>query len=231
MGGAGGLDASPDPALTDVPDSHRALALEMARILQNWPDDIPTARREQLASQLEKSVLLLDRPTRQDLAVRLGQDASTPLPLLAILFFDAPRSVRDSILARHAEDKREISCAAIDDAGRLTLMAAARDYCADRFVQTLGRITDISAFAAGRVLGDVSGECLAILCRGAGLPRLVFSTITMLTDASLQAAERKLELFDRVAEIPARRLVGSWRATRSWQRNGLAETPLLALTR
>jgi hypothetical protein len=70
-----------------------------------------------------------------------------------------------------------------------------------------------------------------ILCRGASLPRLVYSTITMLADASLKAAERKLELFDAVADVPARGLVRSWRATRPWERNGLAETPRLTLTR
>jgi hypothetical protein len=226
----GGSNHPSEPASEDAPEGHRALAFELAHILQNWPNDVPAERRETLALQLENIVLLLDRPTRQDLAIRLGQDASTPLALSAILFFDAPRCVRDAILARHAHGAPEPDCEPTADDG-LALILAARDYSATSFAPALARTTGIPPFAANRVLSDVSGECLAILCRGANLPRLVFSTIAVLADASLAAAERKLELFDAVADAPARGLVRSWRAARRWQRNGLAETPLPAPAR
>lgn len=214
-----------DPESRDAPEGHRALAFELAHVLQDWPDDVPAPRRTQIVLLLEKIFLRLDRPTRQALAGRLGRDASIPLSLSAILFLDAPRPVRDVILARHASLEIDCKPAAVDGAA---LIRAARDYSAGRFAQELGRTSGFPLFAATRLLDDVSGECLAIVCRGLGLPRLVFSTIAVLGDVSLKSAERKLALYDEVAEQPAKGLVQSWRASCAWQHGTLVERPRLA---
>jgi len=214
-----------DPELHDAPEGHRALAFELAHVLQNWPDGVPAARRAQIALLLEKILLPLDRPTRQALAGRLGHDAAIPLSLSGILFFDAPRSVRDAILARHAGIEIDRKALVVDGAA---LIRAARDYSTDRFAQELARSTGIPLCAITRILGDVSGECLAILCRGIRLPRLVFSTIAVLGDVSLRSAEKKLELFDAVAIQPTKGLVQSWRASCAWQHGTFAEGPRLA---
>ena len=225
MGADGGLNHLFDPESHDAPEGHRALAFELAHLLQNWPDDVPVARRVAIALLLEKMIPPLDRSTRQALAARLGGDDSVPRSLSAILFFDASRSVRDAILARHAGLETDCERFTVDGPA---LIREARDYSIDSFAQELTRMTGIPPFAIHRILGDVSGECLAILCRGTRLPRLIFSTIAVLGDASLKSGERKLELYDTVAEQPAKALVQSWRAARAWEHDTLAERPLPA---
>jgi hypothetical protein len=80
------------------------------------------------------------------------------------------------------------------------------------------RLLGVPVAVAGRAIADASGEGLALLCKGARLSRATFSTIAVLSDASLDSAERKLELYEAVPEETSIRMVQVWRERRDGYR-------------
>jgi hypothetical protein len=206
-----------DLASSGAPEERGKLAMELAEVLVDWPEDYPPHMRASFALLLEKIAGQLDCTARKDLAARLAPHVTVPLSLLNELFFDSSREQRDTILARNEQENSqgEVAPASIDEP---SLVRAVREYPPETFVQTFARLLGISATTAGRAVSDSSGEGLTILCKGAQISRATFSTIAVLTDASLDSAERKLELYETVEEGTAAHLVQFWRARREARR-------------
>jgi hypothetical protein len=75
----------------------------------------------------------------------------------------------------------------------------------------LAEMLGLTQDRAAEILGDESGEALAIACKGAGISRAAFSTLALLalphgTDPSL-----RLAAYDRIATLDAARTLRSWR--------------------
>jgi uncharacterized protein (DUF2336 family) len=202
-----------DLAPGGAPEERRQLAMELAEVLLDWPADYPAHMRTSFALLLEKIVVQLDGRARRELARRFAPDPAAPLALLNELYFDSGRELRETILKRNAQASmvEAFEPSPIDEP---SLIRAARDYPPETFAQTFARLLGIPLATAGRAIADVSGEGLVILCKGAHLSRATFSTIAMLTDASLDSAQRKLELFETVPEEISARMVQFWRAQR-----------------
>jgi len=195
------------------PEERRQLAMELAEVLLDWPADYPAHMRASFALLLEKIVVQLDGRARRQLAARFAPGSAVPLTLLNELYFDSGRDMREAILRRNAQAsmRDEFEPLPIDEP---SLIRAAREYPPGTFAQAFARLLGIPLATAARAIADVSGEGLVILCKGAHLSRTTFSTIAMLTDASLDSAQRKLELFETVPEEISARMVQFWRAQR-----------------
>jgi len=202
-----------DLAPGGAPEERRQLAIELTEVLLDWPEDYPEHMRASFALLLEKIVVQLDGPSRKELAARFSPGVEAPLSLMNELYFDSGREMREAILRQNAQ-------AAMDDefaplpVDEPSLIRAAREYPPETFAQTFARLLGIPLVTAARAIADASGEGLVILCKGAHLSRATFSTIAMLTDASLDSAQRKLELFEIVPEDISARMVQFWRAQR-----------------
>ncbi|MGD0190625.1 MAG: DUF2336 domain-containing protein [Rhizomicrobium sp.] len=202
-----------DLASGEAPGDWCGLARELADVLVDWPEDYPAHMRPSFALLLEKIASHLEAQTRTEIGERLAHIDTTPPALLNEFFFDCGREGRDMILARVAQS----AGSAVDDAPTVDepmLVKAARDYPPDIFLHTFARLTGVPAATGTRAIGDGSGEGLAILCKGARVSRSTFSTIVLLTDASLGSAEHKLEAFDSVSDDSSATMVQFWRLQR-----------------
>jgi hypothetical protein len=206
-----------DLASGSEPHERRALALELADIVLDWPEDYPAHMRASFTLLLEKLVTPLDCQTRKELAARFVADPAAPLGLLNEFFFDCGHDMRQAIVARNALEHTpcETPGAPIDEP---SLVQAAREYPPETFAQMFARLLGIPVAVAGRAIADTSGEGLALLCKGARLSRATFSTIAVLSDASLDSAERKLELYETVPEETSIRMIQVWRQRRDGYR-------------
>ena len=187
------------------------LASELCALLLDWPQAYPPAMRTPFETLLEKTVRLLDEPQRKILAEEMGTGGELPLAALNEIFFDAPERLRSRILARNAK-------ADADDADPLpqfdavAFVNAARHKRGDAYAGAFAGLFGISRDAADAVLSDASGEALAIACKGAELPRAVFSSIALLTGSSEPASQKKrLAAFEQVSADAARNMVRFWR--------------------
>jgi hypothetical protein len=172
---------------------------------------------------LEKIVGQLDCPTRKELAARFASDPAAPLALLNELFFDCEAAARATIIARNTEagGQAESNLSPIDEA---SLIQAAREYPPETFKQTFARLLGVPAAVAGRAIADTDGDGLALLCKGARLSRATYSTIAMLTDASPDLAERKLELYETVVAESSTLMLQVWRERRDQHRTSSEST-------
>jgi hypothetical protein len=206
-----------DLASGDAPDEHRALALELADIILDWPEDYPAHMQASFELLLEKIVTQLDCQTRKELVARVASEPAAPLALLNELFFDCGPDLREAIVARNAKENapEDVFSTPVDEP---LLLQAAREYPRETFTQTFSRLLGIPVAVAMHAFADASGEGLAILCKGAQLSRATYSTIAMLTEASLESAERKLELYETVAEEASARMLQVWRDRRDGYR-------------
>jgi hypothetical protein len=200
-------------ASSDTRAERGMLAMELADILTDWPEEYPPHMRESFTILLEKIVDQLDDHERRTLAARLAPNSTTPLTLLNGLFFDTSPDLRGAVLTRNSQERHreEIVPMPVDE---LYLVQAAREYPPETFVRTLARLLCIPVALAGRAMADANDEGLAILCKGARVSRTTFSTLAMLTDISLLSAERKLERYETVPEEASARMIQFWRAQR-----------------
>jgi len=111
--------------------------------------------------------------------------------------------MKDEILRRNDAHARG-DVARIDGA---TLLAAARKR--DDFPSVLTRAAAIPRSVAAQIMADASGLSLAVVVKGAGLTRPVYSGICILTLAAPLAA---LSVYDRVPRNGASNLLAFWRA-------------------
>jgi hypothetical protein len=202
-----------DLASGEAPKDRCVLARELVDVLVDWPADYPAHMRPSFALLLEKIAPHLEPHARGEIGERLAHVESVPLPLLNEFFFDCGREGRDMVLVRTMQSVGSIDRDELPVDER-TLVKAARDYPQDIFAHTFARLACVPVTVVSRALDDASGEGLAILCRGARMSRTAFSTIVLLTDASLDSAERKLDAFDAAPEDSSAKMVRFWRMQR-----------------
>jgi hypothetical protein len=186
------------------PTGRAALLGELADLLLDWPADYAIAMRAPFEALFEKTAREADAPSRAAIAARLDGHEELPVSLLNEFYFDAPDELRARILARNealeSEDRAagEIDGAALVEAAR-TLNGAFKD----RFAHMLA----LHDTVARAILGDASGQSLAVACKGAGLDRAAFSAIVLLTSHD----PARLSHFDAVPQAGAERMLDFWR--------------------
>ena len=192
------------------PAGHAALLNELADLLMDWPSDYARAMRAPFEALLEKTAREVDAPARAALAARFEGHEELPVSLLNEFFLDAPQELRARILALN--DVMEV-----DDAEPVAVDTSQLVEAARRLNGTFGpafaRLLSLPESTAAEILGDASGQSLAVVCKGCGLDRATFSAIALLAARDGNAAAR-LAAFDQVPQTAAERLTGFWR-TRS----------------
>ena len=92
------------------------------------------------------------------------------------------------------------------------LIQAAREGASltEPLAETLG----LDAPRANEILGEESGEALAIACKGAGISRTVFSTLALLVFPRRDNLTERLSIYDRVTTLDAARTLRAWRGAK-----------------
>jgi hypothetical protein len=196
-----------------APETQRALAFELCDLLLDWPERYPRIMREPFEALVEKVLRRLDEPTRRLIAERLSRNTETPVAILNELYFDVPPVGRARILARNAQGEGEASERGAPD--EIALLKSARASSRRDFVATFARSLGLSQTAARAILADVSGDALAVACKGAGMKRAVYSALVVCMAGALKtnidALYERLSAFDVIPEGGARRMLAYWR--------------------
>jgi hypothetical protein len=203
-------------ATENAPDKQQALAFELCDLLVNWPQRYPRAMREPFEALLEKVRRRIDMHTRQMIALRLNGHTDTTLALLNDFYLDLPQDLRAPILARNAE--RGADAPAGEITGRdVMLIAAARKANGHDLVQAFAQLMGLSEATAQTVFDDVSGDALAVVCKGSGISRTTYSTLAVLAAKDMPAEQlyERLAAFDAIPELGARRVLAHWRREQS----------------
>jgi hypothetical protein len=180
------------------------LARELTDLMLAWPPDYPAGMQAPVEALLEIALRQSGDDTQAELALRLKGHPGLPLKLLNLLYLAAPAPLRREILMRNELEADGLEEAHADaDA----LLAAARGGNRD-FARALGECLAIPQGIAAAILGDATGEALAVLCRGAGIDRATFSAVALLCGAK----DMPLAAYDSVPGHAATRLVHFWRA-------------------
>lgn len=180
----------------------KPLARELSDLVLYWPADFPDAMRGPIMALFETALCECDEDTQAELATRLTGHPEMPLRLMNVLFLASPAPLRREILMRNELEGPEVREQTDAEAVLAATRRGARDFSA-----ALAQAAAIPRRVARNVLADTSGESLAVLCRGLGLSRAVFSAIAL-----LRAAEPlPLEVFDTVPDHAAACLVHDWR--------------------
>jgi hypothetical protein len=180
-----------------------ALAGEVANLLHDWPPAYPAAMRASFEALLEKIAREVDEAGRRDLARRFEASGDAPLSLLNELFLSSSDAMRDEILRRNDAHARS-AVARVDGA---MLLAAARKR--GDFPSVLAHAAAVPRSISAKITADVSGRSLAVVVKGAGLERPIYSGICILTMAAPFAA---LSVYDYVPQNGAANLLTFWRA-------------------
>ncbi|HTT96628.1 MAG TPA: DUF2336 domain-containing protein [Rhizomicrobium sp.] len=190
------------------PAGRAALLGELADLLLDWPADYALAMRAPFEALMEKTAREVDAQTRMDVARRLEGHAELPVAVLNEFFLEAPHGLRARILALNDVMDAEANDTVAVDAAQL--LEAARTMNGT-FCSAFAKLLALPETTSREILGDASGECLAVACKGAGLDRAAFSAITVLVrrDGDVDA---RLCAFDNVPQNAAERLTGFWRA-------------------
>jgi hypothetical protein len=195
-------------ALAGEGSQRAALAGELADLLLDWPGDFPEAMRAPVAALLEKTAREADDGTRTMLAARLGGHGELPLDLVNEFYLSAPARVRREILTRNELVGEEPGDTAAPDAA--LLVVAARDARAHDFTERFASAFGIEQGIVHAILSDVSGEALAVLCKGAHLDRAAFSALALLQGTADDDTNKRLSAFDTVPQHAAERLTCYW---------------------
>jgi hypothetical protein len=181
-----------------------ALAGEVADLLHDWPSAYPAQMRAGFEALLEKIAREVGEPTRRALARRFEASGDAPLSLLNELFLAASATMQDDILRRNDAHAAGVP-ATIDGA---MLLSAARKR--GDFPAALARAARLSRAMAGEIMRDASGRALAVVAKGGGLERPLYSAICILVlpAPNIFAA---LTMFDRVPQNGAAHLLSAWR--------------------
>lgn len=178
------------------------LARELCDLTLYWPSDYPDAMRAPVAALFETALRQCDDAARTELTSRLAGHPGIPLRVLNVLYLSAPAPLRREILMRN-----ELEGPALQESvDAEAVLGAARKGARD-FAAALSDSAAVPYDVARAVLNDLSGEALAVLCRGLGLNRAVFSAIALLRTSE----PLPLDAFDKVPGHAAACLVHSWR--------------------
>lgn len=179
------------------------LALELAGLLLDWPDDYPEAMRGPMLALFETALKEADSATVASLAVRFANHPDIPLKVMNAFYLAAPAPMRREILLRNAMEPLQ---AWPEPANGGALLTAARNGARD-FLSAFAAGSSLPRKIASAVLSDPSGEALAVLCRGTGLDRATFSALAVLKGPR----GVPLAVFDTVEGKAAAHLVSDWR--------------------
>jgi hypothetical protein len=202
------------------PSLRAALAEEVAELLMDWPADYPPAMRATFEALLEKAARDVDDDTRTRLITRIGSDPADPLAarilpleILNAAFFTAAPQIKSRILERNeAPGDDDADDTPQDGEAETRLLAAAR---ASRNCDiSFAHILDLPGVIAAEILGDPSGQSLAIACKGAHLGRATFSALALLSNPDAPDCQARLSSYDDVPPHAAMRLLQSWRGNR-----------------
>ncbi|HWA91863.1 MAG TPA: hypothetical protein VG889_17625 [Rhizomicrobium sp.] len=178
---------------------------DLADLLTDWPADYAQAMRGPFEALFEKTAREAGRGTRARLAARLAFHDELPVALINGFFLDADAATRAHILKRNAaldDDDGEPQPAAADAA---SLVAAARRTMNGAFAEIFAGHLSLPRETARAILGDATGEALAVACKGAGIDRAACSALALLAGGTVPAD------YDAVPPDAARRLVRYWR--------------------
>jgi hypothetical protein len=181
-----------------------ALAGELAELLLAWPASYPVGMRATFEALLERILHETDLETRAVLAPRFADRDDFPLSLLNAFFLSAPPAMRAALLARNdaagATGTLPIDCEA--------LLETARN--AGDLGGALVRFAALPEMLAEAIACD--GGALAILCKGGGVGRAMFSAIAILAGAASEAQQifAVLAAYDDVPADGAAQLVAFW---------------------
>jgi hypothetical protein len=179
------------------------LARELCDLALYWPADWPEAMHLPVMTLFETALREADCDTQALLAGRMAGQASLPLKLMNVLYLAAAAPLRREILMRNEIEGEMPEPVAVDGAA---ILAAARSKQGD-FTGTLARLAQVPRAVISEVFADASGEPLAVLVRGLGLSRAVFSALVLLRGSETMP----LAVFDTVAPKAAALVVASWR--------------------
>jgi hypothetical protein len=173
-----------------------------------WPSDYPEAMRPLVTALFETALRRCEASTRRELAPLVAGRRDVPLQIMNVLYLDAPAPLRREILMRNELEGGDIR----EEADAEAVVNLARKGALD-FAAALSDAACIPYEVAHAVLGDASGEPLAVLCRGLSLNRATYSAIAL-----LRAGEPlPLDVFDTVPDRAAAWLVHDWR--KGWEQH------------
>jgi hypothetical protein len=187
------------------------LAHELSDILLDWPAEYTEGARLPFEALLEKTIREVDRKTRISVAARFAKRPDAPIDLMNELFFSATAELKSEIVARNAGGFcHDDAGPEFDEHRLLDAMRASRG----RLAEPLARALCVLPEMAEEILGDISGQSLAIACKGAHAARATFSAIAVLSDRTRAAEDSYLRLatYDEVPQSAAERILASWRA-------------------
>ncbi|MFO1186985.1 MAG: DUF2336 domain-containing protein [Alphaproteobacteria bacterium] len=168
-----------------------------------------TNRALTLSSAALSAALTLARRDERIAAI-VVERPDVPIGPLAELFFGLPTQGRIKLLA--ALGARQEPPPRVDeptDETMAELLDAIRAGGAERLTALLVRAFDIPREKAERVLADETCEAFAVLALGASLPRALYSTFVVLSQAG-EASKAALALYETVPVAGARRLLSHW---------------------
>jgi hypothetical protein len=186
------------------------LVHELADILLDWPPEYSESAKLPFEALLERALREVTRETRGALAVRFAQRGNAPVEILNELFFAANPAVKDDIIARNVGDVcQEDASPQFDEELLLELARSERSQLVPALACALGVLPPTAA----DILGDISGQSLAIACKGAHSGRATFSALAVLCDKTRAAEDSYLRLaaYDGVPLSAAERMLSSWR--------------------
>lgn len=188
------------------PALRTALAEEVTDLLLDWPSDCPAVMRTPCEALLERAARDVDAATRARLAQRIDGHADLPVALLNALFFVASESLKKSIVARN---ENAVDLPADESvADEAALVRAARGN--EAFTVEFARLLNVSVETAQDILTDISGQSLAVACKGAHVTRAGFSALTLLTAKNVACGTR-LAAYEAVPQLAAERMLHAWR--------------------
>jgi hypothetical protein len=186
------------------------LAHEIADLLLNWPAEYSDGARIPFEALLEKTLQDVGRPTRVAIAARFARSNCAPVELLNQLFFSAAPEMKDDIISRNASGLPSPGdSVSVEDETLLTLARSRQN----ALPAGLARVLGVAEDTAEEILRDVSGQSLAIACKGAHAGRATFSALAVLSDRSRAAEDSYLRLaaYDSVPQSAAESLLAFWR--------------------
>lgn len=181
------------------------LVRELADLLTMWPADYPVEARASFAALLARVEHDIDPDVRRELAIRLSYCNDAPLGLLKEFFFEVEPAARRRILERDGGVDVQVD-EAVDHA---TLMIAAREKRGTDLAPVFASVFCIDELTATEIMQDSNGTGIAIACKGADVPRAIYSAITVLNTRG-EPAER-LAAYDAVPESGAAAMLAFWR--------------------
>ncbi len=198
--------------LADEGDSARSqLVQELSEILIEWPREYARTARQPFEVLLDKTIREADARTRQAVADAIAHRPAAPVGLLNQLFFAASEGTRKRIIARNdGTPERATGPADFDEDA---LIAEAR-HAGKAFQAHFARGMGLSDDIADEILGDESGQSLAIVCKGAHARRATFSALAVLTGPAraIEDSDRRLASYDSVPLGAAERMLAHWRS-------------------